>query len=162
MKLDAILVGDPLDPILTSLSRRETTAGALSDGYEAVIPVSCETYFDAMMEVVLLLATIGQRFRLTLVPDHPLTLLPAMSLRPRDGIKVVVHCLEAGVARRSRRPTPASFFPMHPYPYGTMIVAIAFCWLCDIKYSAAREDQEMSMKAIHAMVTVSGVGNTDR
>jgi cytochrome P450 len=45
----------------------------------------------AMMEIVLVLATIGQRFRLSLVPDHPVSILPAMSLRPRDGIHVVVQ-----------------------------------------------------------------------
>lgn len=45
----------------------------------------------AMMEIILVLATIGQRFRLALSPDHEVSLLPAMSLRPRDGIKVVVH-----------------------------------------------------------------------
>ncbi len=45
----------------------------------------------AMMEIVLVLATIGQRFRLSLVPDHPVSILPAMSLRPRDGIRVVVE-----------------------------------------------------------------------
>ncbi len=45
----------------------------------------------AMMEIVLLLATIGQRFKFSLLPDHPVTLLPAMSLRPRDGIRVRVE-----------------------------------------------------------------------
>jgi cytochrome P450 len=44
----------------------------------------------AMMEIVLVLATIGQRFRLPLVTDHPVSILPAMSLRPKDGIHVVV------------------------------------------------------------------------
>src|SRR5688572_26511304 len=42
----------------------------------------------AMMEIVLVLATIGQRFRLPLAPDHPVSILPAMSLRPKDGIRV--------------------------------------------------------------------------
>jgi cytochrome P450 len=51
-------------------------------------PRACIGNYFAMMEIVLLLATIGQRFKLTLVPDHPVTLLPAMSLRPREGIKV--------------------------------------------------------------------------
>lgn len=45
----------------------------------------------AMMEIVLVLATIGQRFRLALSPDHKVSLLPAMSLRPRDGIHVAIH-----------------------------------------------------------------------
>jgi cytochrome P450 len=44
-----------------------------------------------MMEVVLLLAGIGQRFKFSLLPDHPVSLLPAMSLRPRDGIRVTVE-----------------------------------------------------------------------
>lgn len=44
----------------------------------------------AMMEIVLLLAAIGQKFRLRLAPDQQVTLQPAMSLRPRDGIKMVL------------------------------------------------------------------------
>ena len=44
----------------------------------------------AMMEIILALATIGQKFRLELVPDHPVSIFPSMSLRPKDGIKVVV------------------------------------------------------------------------
>jgi cytochrome P450 len=43
----------------------------------------------AMMEIILCLATIGQKWRLELVPDHPVSISPAMSLRPKDGIKVV-------------------------------------------------------------------------
>lgn len=42
----------------------------------------------AMMEFILLLATIAQKFRLHLVPEHKVELHPAMSLRPRQGIKV--------------------------------------------------------------------------
>jgi cytochrome P450 len=45
----------------------------------------------AMMEVILCLAAIGQRFRLELDRDHPVSIYPAMSLRPNDGIKVVVR-----------------------------------------------------------------------
>ena len=44
-----------------------------------------------MMEIILLLATIGQRFRFSLLPNHPVRLMPAMSLRPADGIKVTVE-----------------------------------------------------------------------
>jgi cytochrome P450 len=54
-------------------------------------PRACVGNYFAMMEIVLLLATIGQRFRFALVPDHPVTLMPAMSLRPKDGIKVVLE-----------------------------------------------------------------------
>jgi cytochrome P450 len=54
-------------------------------------PRACIGNYFAMMEVVLVLATIGQRFRFSLVPDHPVSLMPAMSLRPKDGIRVVVE-----------------------------------------------------------------------
>jgi len=44
----------------------------------------------AMMEIILCLAAIGQEFRLELDRDIPVSIYPAMSLRPKDGIKVVV------------------------------------------------------------------------
>ena len=44
----------------------------------------------AMMEIILCLAAIGQKFRLEIDRDHPVSIFPAMSLRPKDGIKVVV------------------------------------------------------------------------
>ncbi|MGH9929397.1 MAG: cytochrome P450 [Pyrinomonadaceae bacterium] len=53
-------------------------------------PRACIGNYFAMMEVVLLLATIGQRFRFSVQPDHPVSLMPAMSLRPTDGIKVLL------------------------------------------------------------------------
>ena len=54
-------------------------------------PRACIGNYFAMMEIVLLLATIGQRFRFSLLPDHPVSLMPAMSLRPANGIKVTVE-----------------------------------------------------------------------
>src|SRR5260221_6857032 len=45
----------------------------------------------AMMEIILCLATIGQKFSLELVANHPVSIWPAMSLRPKDGIKVMVR-----------------------------------------------------------------------
>jgi cytochrome P450 len=46
----------------------------------------------AMMETALLLATIAQRFRLTLAPDHQdVKPLPSLILRPENGIQMVVH-----------------------------------------------------------------------
>jgi len=36
-----------------------------------------------MMEAVLLLATIAQRFRLTLVTGHPIALYPSLTCDPR-------------------------------------------------------------------------------
>jgi cytochrome P450 len=54
-------------------------------------PRACIGNYFAMMEIVLVLATMGQRFRFSLLPDYPVSLLPAMSLRPRDGIRVRVE-----------------------------------------------------------------------
>lgn len=53
-------------------------------------PRACIGNYFAMMENVLVLATIGQRLKFSLVADHEVNLLPAMSLRPKDGIKVVI------------------------------------------------------------------------
>jgi len=54
-------------------------------------PRQCIGNYFAMMEIVLLLATIGQRFRFRLDPDHKVELLPVLSLRPKTGIKVIVE-----------------------------------------------------------------------
>lgn len=54
-------------------------------------PRGCIGASFAMMEIILCLATIGQKFRLELVPDHPVEIYPAMSLRPKDGVRVVVR-----------------------------------------------------------------------
>jgi cytochrome P450 len=45
----------------------------------------------ALMEAVLVVATIFRQFRYELVPGHPVTLAPAMTLRPRDGVRVMLH-----------------------------------------------------------------------
>lgn len=45
----------------------------------------------AMMEAMLLLAAVAQRFRISLVPRHPVEMLPSVTLRPKQGIKVVLH-----------------------------------------------------------------------
>ena len=59
-------------------------------------PRACIGSSFAMMEIILVLATIGQKFRLELVPDHPVEIYPAMSLRPKDGVKVVVKARGSG------------------------------------------------------------------
>jgi cytochrome P450 len=51
-------------------------------------PRQCIGNYFAMMEIVLLLATIGQRFRFSMVEDHEVEVLPVLSLRPKNGIKV--------------------------------------------------------------------------
>jgi cytochrome P450 len=53
-------------------------------------PRQCIGNYFAMMEIVLLLATIGQRFRFTLT-DEKVEVLPVLSLRPKSGIKVAVE-----------------------------------------------------------------------
>lgn len=53
-------------------------------------PRVCVGASFAMMEIILVLAAIGQKFRLRLVPDHPVEIYPAMSLRPKDGVRVTV------------------------------------------------------------------------
>src|SRR6266851_2665466 len=45
----------------------------------------------AWMEGVLLLATIGQRWRLRLLPGHPVELQAFMTLRPRHGMRMVAE-----------------------------------------------------------------------
>lgn len=44
----------------------------------------------AQMEAVLLLATMAQKFKLSLVPEQSLDFLPAITLRPRHGIRFVL------------------------------------------------------------------------
>lgn len=54
-------------------------------------PRICIGNHFALMEAVLVLATIGQRYRMTLVSDRPLALVPSVTLRPKHGVKMVVH-----------------------------------------------------------------------
>jgi cytochrome P450 len=42
----------------------------------------------AVMETNILLATIAQRFQLHLIPGHPVTPQPGITLRPRHGVRV--------------------------------------------------------------------------
>lgn len=44
----------------------------------------------AKMEGVLLLATIGRRWRMRLVPGHPVEPYPRITLRPRNGVRVIL------------------------------------------------------------------------
>jgi cytochrome P450 len=45
----------------------------------------------ALMETALVLATVAQRYRLELVPEHPVVPWPSLTLRPKHGIKVVMR-----------------------------------------------------------------------
>jgi cytochrome P450 len=44
----------------------------------------------AWMEGVLLIAALGQRWRMTLVPHHPVALKPLVTLRPKHGMKMTI------------------------------------------------------------------------
>lgn len=54
-------------------------------------PRKCIGASFAMMEAVLLLATIARRFRFDLAPDARVELLPSLTLRPRFGLKMVLR-----------------------------------------------------------------------
>ncbi|HKO60305.1 MAG TPA: cytochrome P450 [Pyrinomonadaceae bacterium] len=54
-------------------------------------PRVCIGNYFAMMEIVLLMATIGQQLRFSVPHKKSVELLPAMSLRPKDGITVTVE-----------------------------------------------------------------------
>jgi cytochrome P450 len=58
-------------------------------------PRQCIGNYFATMEAVLVLSTVAQRFRLRLVPEHKVELLPAMSLRPRDGVRMKLEARQA-------------------------------------------------------------------
>jgi cytochrome P450 len=45
----------------------------------------------AMMEAILLLATMAQRYRMTLVAKRKVKLMPSVTLRPRNGIQMVLQ-----------------------------------------------------------------------
>src|SRR5436190_19803264 len=53
----------------------------------------------AMMEAVMLLATIAQRFRLAIAPNHKVTVWPSITLRPKHGIKAVLNRRESQITR---------------------------------------------------------------
>ena len=54
----------------------------------------------SMMEATLILARITQKFRLTLVSDRPIKLLPSFTLRPKQGLKMAITELAEGIANR--------------------------------------------------------------
>jgi cytochrome P450 len=63
----------------------------------------------AMMETVLVVATIMQKYSMTLVPDQPFKLLPSITLRPKFGIKMVLQ------KRRAEKPD-SSLAEVTPLP----------------------------------------------
>jgi cytochrome P450 len=59
-------------------------------------PRKCIGASFAMMEAVLLLATLARNFRLELAPDARVELLPSLTLRPRYGLKMLVQKRSTG------------------------------------------------------------------
>lgn len=55
-------------------------------------PRLCIGQAFAMMEAVLVLATIAQQFRPALVRDQPVALWPSLTLRPKGALRVVLGC----------------------------------------------------------------------
>ena len=69
----------------------------------------------AILEAVLLLATIAQRFRFTVVPDHVVERLPTFTLRPKNGIVFAVT--PRGPIRRE---SSVSAEMLSPAPHGEL------------------------------------------
>ena len=54
-------------------------------------PRQCIGNTFALMEATLILATIARKFRLLLVPNHPVVPLASITLRPRHGVRVTLE-----------------------------------------------------------------------
>ena len=59
-------------------------------------PRGCVGAAFAMMEATLLLAMIQQKYHLEIVPKHPIELFPTVTLRPKHGIRMILHRRAAG------------------------------------------------------------------
>jgi cytochrome P450 len=51
----------------------------------------CIGSYFATMEAVLILSTIARRFRLRRLPGHEVEVFPALSLRPKHGLPVMLE-----------------------------------------------------------------------
>jgi len=63
-------------------------------------PRICIGNYFAMQEAILILATVVQRYRLVLVNDRPLKLVPSVTLRARGGIRLLVQGRQAANSTR--------------------------------------------------------------
>jgi cytochrome P450 len=64
-------------------------------------PRQCIGASFAMMESALLLATVAERFRLRILPDHPVRPVPSFTLRPKYGIRMTFESRRPSIPRRS-------------------------------------------------------------
>ncbi len=71
-------------------------------------PRQCIGNSFAMMEAVLLLATIAQRFTLSPVHGHPVVPVPSFTLRPKHGIRMTVAARETAADLRTPAAVPLS------------------------------------------------------
>jgi cytochrome P450 len=62
-------------------------------------PRQCIGNSFALMEGALILATIAQKYRLRLVPDHPVVPLASITLRPRYGVRVMLEPRRGSVSK---------------------------------------------------------------
>jgi cytochrome P450 len=63
-------------------------------------PRQCIGNSFALMETALILATVAQKYRLRLVPDHPVVPLASITLRPRYGVRVMLEVRQGSSAKR--------------------------------------------------------------
>jgi cytochrome P450 len=64
-------------------------------------PRQCIGNAFALMEAALILATIARKFRLRLVPGHPVVPLASITLRPRHGVHVILESRRTNSAESS-------------------------------------------------------------
>jgi cytochrome P450 len=67
-------------------------------------PRQCIGNHFALIEAHLVVATLAQRFRLRLVPDHPVEPWPLITLRPRFGMQMFIERRASGVCARALAP----------------------------------------------------------
>jgi cytochrome P450 len=60
-------------------------------------PRICIGNHFAMMEAMLILATIARKYRLTIEPGQTLELMPSVTLRPRHGLRMRIEARERRV-----------------------------------------------------------------
>jgi len=65
-------------------------------------PRQCIGNAFAVMEATLILATVAQKYRLRLVPNHPVVPLASITLRPRYGVRVVLESRQRALEDRSQ------------------------------------------------------------
>ena len=80
-------------------------------------PRQCIGNTFALMETVLVLTMMAQRYRFTLLPGHPVEPWPTFTLRPRFGIKAVITPRQG--TRRRRPVHPWRAFPLRVPPDNT-------------------------------------------